>query len=143
MKIKTAFGTINQISYDALLLRKAVFVTEQGIALADEIDNLDDQTWHYVAYVNEVPAATARVVEEQLGEWHIQRVATNKPFRHKGLASAIMKQIIIDATAHNINSLTLGAQISACGFYETLGFITVGEPFFDAGIPHIVMTKKI
>lgn len=143
MKINVQFGTNTPTSQDALMIRKAVFVTEQGINLADELDHLDDQTWHYVAYLNNQPVATARVIEEHPGEWHIQRVATLVNARHQGLASALMNKISADATVHNINSLTLGAQITAQGFYETLGFVTIGSEFIDAGIPHITMIKKI
>ncbi|CAH0418852.1 GNAT family N-acetyltransferase [Periweissella ghanensis] len=143
MKINVQFGADTPTSQDALMIRKAVFVTEQGISLADELDHLDDQTWHYVAYLNNQPAATARVIEEHPGEWHIQRVATLAPARHQGLASALLTKISADATVHNINSLTLGAQITAQGFYETLGFVTIGAEFIDAGIPHITMIKKI
>ncbi|CAH0416751.1 GNAT family N-acetyltransferase [Periweissella fabaria] len=143
MKINVQFGANTPTSQDALAIRKAVFVTEQGISLKDEIDHLDDQTWHYVAYLNNQPSATARVIEDAPGQWHVQRVATLASARHQGLAHAIMTRIITDATAHNINSLTLGAQITARGFYETLGFQAHGPEFIDAGIVHINMLKNI
>lgn len=143
MKIKTHFGAHHAISNDALAIRKAVFVTEQGISLTDELDHLDDQCWHYVAYLDGLPVATARVIEEISGQWHIQRVATLASSRHQGLAKAIITQITTDAAMHNITSLTLGAQITAQGFYEKLGFITIGEPFLDANLPHIEMVKNL
>ncbi|MCM0599614.1 GNAT family N-acetyltransferase [Periweissella fabalis] len=143
MKINVQFGANTRTSQDALKIRKAVFVTEQGISLTDELDQLDDQAWHYVAYLKQQPVATARVIAESPAKWHIQRVATVAAARHQGLASAIMNKISADATAHNINSLTLGAQITAQEFYETLGFNTYGNEFIDAGILHINMIKKL
>jgi ElaA protein len=39
-------------------------------------------------------------------------------------------------------SITLSAQVYLQGFYESLGFIVVGEEYLDDGIPHIEMSRK-
>ena len=52
---------------DAMAVRIAVFVDEQRCSLANEIDEDDARSWHWVAYVlsearKEAPAATIRLV---------------------------------------------------------------------------------
>ncbi|NNF91454.1 MAG: GNAT family N-acetyltransferase, partial [Boseongicola sp.] len=37
----------------------------------------------------------------------------------------------------------LGAQTSATGFYEVLGFAAIGPEFIDAGIPHREMVLEL
>lgn len=143
IKITATFGANNPICLAALAIRKTVFVSEQNISLTDELDNLDATTWHYVAFVDHQPIATARVLPEKNNQWHIQRVATLKAFRHQGIASAIIKKIIADANTNNITQLTLGAQLTAKEFYQTLGFSSIGPEFIDANIRHVTMIKKI
>lgn len=134
--VKKAFG-LGNVRDDALAIRQAVFVAEQNVPLDLELDDLDDQTTHYVGYVGDHAAATARVaVNAETANWHIQRVATDKRYRGHGYAAKIMQAIIADAQAEHAKTLDLGAQITALGFYEKLGFVGEGDLFMDAGIQH-------
>ena len=42
-----------------------------------------------------------------------------------------------------VDEFILEGQVQAMGFYEKLGFIKEGEMFYDAGIPHYLMRKKV
>lgn len=125
---------------DALKIRTAVFVEEQGIPLSLEID--DNELWamHFVAYdENNQPIGTARV----LPDGHIQRVAVLAAYRHQGVGKALLEAIITFATAQDLPPLTLGAQVSAIGFYQALGFTLTDKPeFLDAGIAHREMSYR-
>jgi predicted GNAT family N-acyltransferase len=72
---------------------------------------------------------------------HIQRVATEKRFRHQGYAKQLLQTILNDDRFANSTRFYLGAQQTAVGFYQTLGFKTYGQPFVEVGIPHINMEK--
>jgi hypothetical protein len=39
--------------------------------------------------------------------------------------------------------ITLHAREVAIPFYEAMGYEKVGDPFFEVGIPHIKMAKRI
>ena len=39
--------------------------------------------------------------------------------------------------------IVLHAQVVVAGFYRRLGYVEEGDPFDEAGIPHIGMRKKI
>lgn len=139
MEIKAVKGTNGQVYHDAVRIRQAVFVAEQGISADLEFDGLDEQVTHYVGYVEQQSVVTARV--NQAGEHvHIQRVATLKAYRHHGYAAELLKRIIADADEGA--KLELDAQKTAIGLYERLGFYQVGEPFEEVGIEHVSMSRK-
>ena len=75
--------------------------------------------------------------------WHIQRVATLSDACGHGYAAKIMQEIIADAKEAGVHTLDLGAQVSALGFYEKLGFEAEGDVFLDAGIEHRNMVLKL
>ncbi|MFT9051318.1 GNAT family N-acetyltransferase [Liquorilactobacillus nagelii] len=140
--IKIVKGNYGEIYQAAVEIRKEVFILEQGVAPELELDH-EDQAVYYVAYVADVAGATARVIVERDGAWHIQRVATRKAYRSQGLASKLLQKIEQDARNQQIPYLTLGAQDQAQSFYQKLGFHVVGAGFFDAEIPHHQMQKAI
>lgn len=141
IEIKATKDLASQIYQDALMIRKEVFVKEQGVDMALELDGELGPT-HYVLYYQGKPATTARISPEQAG-WHIQRVATLKSYRKLGLAKRLLSKIEEDARQSKVAYLTLGAQDSAQGFYTKLGYQVVGAGFLDAGIVHHRMDKSL
>ncbi|KRL01848.1 GNAT family N-acetyltransferase [Liquorilactobacillus capillatus] len=141
-EIKTTTKLDSTIYRAALQIRKAVFVKEQGVPEELELDN-EQAACYYVAYQQGQPAATARIMAESNGAWHIQRVATLKEYRHQGCAKLLLEKIEEQARAQAVPYLTLGAQDQAQGFYRALGYRVVGPSFLDAGIPHHTMEKRL
>mgnify|MGYP002644526779 CR=1 FL=1 len=47
------------------------------------------------------------------------------------------------AKEQGYHKITLGAQVTAVGFYERLGYQKTGAPFMDAGIEHYEMNKEL
>lgn len=143
MQIEKQFG-FGHVATDAMEIRLAVFNKEQGFAIADELDGLDEETTHYVGYLTpDEPVTTARIIKDKPGNWHIQRVATLKAARGKGYSSELLQQVEADARAKHMKSLDLGAQLQAKAFYEKLGYQAVGDEFLDAGAPHVRMVKEL
>lgn len=121
---------------DALKIRKIVFVEEQNVPLELEIDDLEEKTIYVTGYLNDMPAATARIYEKSPGAYKVQRVALLKEYRGKGLGIDLMNEIKQYAAKHNGNKLILDAQDHALPFYKKLGYTICSEGFMDAGIPH-------
>lgn len=140
MIIKQTNSLTSQIYQDSLAIRHEVFVKEQGVSLELEIEGEEGKTY-YVGYVAEKPVVTARSYLEDATTWHLQRVATLEAFRHQGLAAELLLEIEKQAKKAQITQLTLGAQDSAQGFYQKLGYHVIGAGFLDAGIPHHRMDK--
>ena len=124
-------------------LRHEVFVDEQGVSEADEIDGLDDQCTHVLATSDGVPigAARFRIVGDGV---KIQRVCVSKAGRGKGVGAAIIRFIIEHARNGGLAAYArLGAQTHALDFYRRLDFEVCSGEYLDAGIPHRDMQLKL
>lgn len=117
-------------------LRRRVFIEEQGVSEADELDDLDDQAIHLLATKDGTPLGSARLLV--LGETgKIGRVCVLPQARGTGLGAALMRAAIAEfRRIPGVARVKLGAQTHALGFYERLGFQATGPEFMDAGIPH-------
>ncbi|MFO6465001.1 GNAT family N-acetyltransferase [Jannaschia sp. KMU-145] len=131
----------------ALAIRAAVFIDEQGVSLADEVDGLDPDCIHWLATDAEGPVATLRVMdvtpEEGPRTAKIQRVAVLPRARGTGLGAILMRDVLEDLQAEGYVRAILGAQSQVTGFYEALGFAAHGPTYDDAGIPHQDMTREL
>lgn len=127
---------------DALAIRKTVFVAEQHVPLDLEIEH-EEATIHFVAYVNGVPLATARLMPEGT-DFRVQRMAVLKPYRHHGVGAALLNHLAKYARRHGAAELRLNAQTQAVGFYKMLNYQPADQPaFMEAGIPHQAMVLKL
>lgn len=130
---------------DCLAVRLEVFVDEQKVPLAEEIDALDDvaTTTHLLALgADGEVLGTARVLADPAhpGEVHVGRVAVRAVARGTGVGRVLMRAahaVALDdhAVDGRVRSV-LSAQRQAFGFYESLGYTVVGDFYLDAGIEH-------
>ena len=118
-----------------LAIRREVFVREQAVPEAIEVDGLDDRCVQILASQGDQPVGAGRMQ----ADGHIGRIAVRKPFRGCGVGSRIMAALIAEARRQGLASVYLGSQTHAQAFYEGLGFVAYGETFVEAGIPHIMM----
>lgn len=128
---------------EALLIREEVFVQEQGVPLELEIDDHDGICWHALARVDDLPAATARLVTLDADRIKIGRVATRQPYRHRGLASQLVQLLMEHGRRQGHTEAVLDSQLAAMPLYEALGFVAEGEIFMDADLPHRRMRRKL
>ena len=124
-------------------LRRVVFIEEQGVSEADEVDDLDGEAIHLLALQDGKPVGTARLlVNGTTGK--VGRVCVLREARGTGLGAALMRVAVDQFRAMpGIRKVKLGAQSHATGFYEALGFRVVGDPFMDAGIEHREMVLDL
>ena len=116
-------------------LRRAVFIEEQGVSEADELDDLDGVAVHLLAIVDGRPMGSARIIPGE-GYGKIGRVCVLAEARGTGLGAALMREAVQECRRLGLKTARLGAQTHALGFYEALGVEAVGPVFDDAGIPH-------
>ena len=124
-------------------LRRIVFIEEQGVSEADEVDDLDDLALHLLASDAGRPVGTARLLTYgTIGK--VGRVCVLAECRGTGLGAALIRAGIVTVRARGgIETVKLGAQVHAQGFYEKLGFTPVGAVYDDAGIPHLDMVMRL
>ena len=128
--------TITEDLASCRLLRRIVFIDEQGVSEADELDDLDETSVHFLASRDDLPIGTARmrVVDETA---KIGRVCVLQAHRGTGLGAALIRTAVDAARiTPGVRFAKLGAQVHAIQFYEKLGFIAQGPVYDDAGIDH-------
>ncbi|WP_298286499.1 GNAT family N-acetyltransferase [Acidocella sp.] len=131
-----AFG--DEIFAACFAIRWSVFIEEQNVPVGLERDNDDETATHFLALIDDIPAATARAVHRSPHLIKLSRVAVLKPFRGQGLGETLMK------AAHNAfpgTDFTLNAQLHALPFYTRLGYRAEGAVFDEAGIAHRHMVR--
>lgn len=126
----------NQDQIDlAFFIRRQVFVEEQHVSV--ERESMDDnESVHYLASYNELPAGAARFRKTEKGT-KIERIAVLKNYRGKGIGEAILLKILHDVKSEE--KIYLHAQVNAIQFYIKNGFKTTDNYFVDAGIDHVEM----
>lgn len=126
-----------------LAIRRVVFIEEQGVSLADEVDGRDGAADHLLAVLDGVPVGTARIlIEGETGK--IGRVAVLAPARGQGIGAALIRAAVAGLRNRpGLRLAKLGAQVHAIGFYEGLGFTAYGPVYDDAGIPHRDMVLQL
>ena len=114
-------------------VRQAVFVREQHIPAALEWDGRDPDCTHLLALTQEQHAVgTLRLSQDG----RIGRMAVLKPYRHQGVASALLRYLLAMAEKQGMTTLFLNAQCQTTGIYQRFGFAPTGPVFEEAGIPH-------
>lgn len=130
--------------YGLLQLRAEVFVVEQNCAYQD-IDGKDKSALHILGYENDKLVAYARCFppEFYFKEAAIGRVLIRKNSRNKAFGHEIIKASInaIEDVYHT-KRIKLSAQQYLTDFYESHGFMKIGEGYLEDGIPHIAMIRK-
>jgi predicted GNAT family N-acyltransferase len=128
---------------DHFALRKTIFIEEQGVREALEMDGLDDQATLILAKFKSKPIGCARyrLLDHYV---KVERVGVLQEFRGQGIGQAIMRFIEQEiASSSPVLTIKLHAQDHAIPFYHHLGYQDIGEPFYEAGILHQAMIKHI
>ena len=136
MSFRIITGDWESVREDAQRVRIEVFVIEQNVPIELEWDEGDEVSTHAIAFDEEgQPVATGRL----LPNGHIGRMAVIKPLRGCGLGRKVLEALLHQAREDGHKDLLLHAQTHALSFYEKQGFITEGEEFLEADIPHRLM----
>jgi predicted GNAT family N-acyltransferase len=150
---------------EAFYIRRQVFVAEQQIPEDMELDQHDHSpnTIHMLARDSSGIAVGAARLRPYYGDAvgdetreagsdggsvgdrvaKVERVAVALSHRGTGLGRLLMENIEGQAVRAGFRDIRLNAQIGARGFYERLGYEPIGSTFYEAGIEHIAMGKRL
>jgi predicted GNAT family N-acyltransferase len=112
-----------------------VFVREQGVPAAIEMDRDDKRALHFLAFTAQRAVGTARIVM-RYRKAKIGRMAVLKAYRGRGIGTKLLKRAIVIAKKQGAQQIYLHAQVPVISFYEAMAFQCVGPVFKEAGIPH-------
>lgn len=120
-------------------VREEVFIKEQQVPAELEWDGLDETAQHLLALNS---AGEAIGCARLPGNGSIGRMAVLKPWRGKGVGSALLGKAVALYRQQGIKNITLSAQMHAIPFYEKAGFEVCSEPYLDANILHVDMRNS-
>ena len=125
-------------------LRNKVLRIPLGLSLFDEDLSHENQQLHFGLFDPEgnlvacVIAAACSPTEAQ-----IRQMAVCDEHRGKGYGRNIISAIENKLAQQGFTYLFMHARMTAVGFYEKLGYVTVGQEFLEIGIPHVKMEKSL
>ena len=138
------FDELSVFELDAIYqARQQVFSIEQECVYLDA-DGCDADSLHLAAWspAHQVPLAYARVVHPgfKYPEPSIGRVITTAHRRRSGLGRELVRRAIaLSRQAFPGQGIRISAQTRLEAFYSEAGFVAVGEPYMEDGIPHTEM----
>jgi predicted GNAT family N-acyltransferase len=128
-------------------IRRRVFIEEQNVPEAIEMDEDDAHAFHALAILDGKPVGCGRFVahghEVKPGEVKIGRMAVLPHLRTRGIGRAILLFLMGVATQRGYRNAVLHAQLTAEGFYLKNGYVPIGEVFEQAGIAHRKMERAL
>ena len=133
---------------EASRIRETVFVAEQGVPADIELDEHDPQCIHALARDETGQAVgTGRLLPSETLDGriiaHVGRMAVLKEWRGRGIGGALLARLIEAARERGDTDIVLASQTHAEDFCRGHGFLTEGEEFVDAGIPHRTMRRVL
>ena len=146
----------------AFAIRTQVFVQEQNVPLAEELDADDETATHVIALLGGVPVGTGRVICSDtiaqtttstpsepsasgmgIKRARIGRMAVARAWRRKGIGARILSALEEAARRQGATHAVLHAQTYVRDFYAQAGYVVEGEPFLEVGIEHVQMGKGL
>ena len=108
-------------------------------------DEWEDQSIHILMLdENEDAIACGRLQINSKTEGQIRSMAVRTDLQGKGLGKKIIEYIEQKAKELKLKTIILDARINAVKFYESCGYVVVGESYLLFGIiPHFKMEKVI
>jgi predicted GNAT family N-acyltransferase len=138
--VRVQLGAWSELRDLASAIRFEVFVEEQQVPIAEELDAMDAECLHALAFSHQgVAVATGRL----LPDGQIGRMAVKLSERKKGVGAAVLQALVEAAQERGFKEVLLGAQLHAEGFYLKQGFVAFGDVFLDANIEHVMMRKRL
>jgi ElaA protein len=144
--ITKSFSELNTTElYEILQLRSEVFVVEQDCVYQD-VDGKDQKALHVYGIKNNKIVGYTRIFKPgyYFDNASIGRVVVAASERKYGYGHHLMKASINTIqTYFKVDEITISAQVYLKKFYESHGFIKVGEEYLEDGIPHIRMDRNL
>jgi ElaA protein len=127
------------------MARQLVFSIEQACIYLDA-DGFDVHSLHLAAWATDrsVPLAYARLVQpgQKYAEPSIGRVITTAAARGTGLGRELVRRAVMHCSqAFPGHGIRISAQTRLERFYGEFGFVAVGAPYLEDGIPHTEMLR--
>ena len=121
-------------------IRFAAFVEAPGAATGIELDDMDAECVHAVAFDG---AGKAVGTGRLLPDGHIGRMVVVVEWRRLGVGAELLKALMDEARRRGHKEVVLSAPLQAAEFYREQGFVSEGKVYEEAGVLHQAMRKVL
>ena len=130
--------------YAMLAFRQSVLIVEQASPYPD-LDFVDQVADHLLATDGGTLVGYARCHAPLPGttDASFGRLVVAQSYRGTGLGKEFVRQLLARLAEGSCRDVCIGAQLYLERFYAGFGFKRDGEPYDDAGVPHIKMRLQL
>lgn len=125
-----------------MVVRGIVFIEEQQVDWAGEIDEFENDAIHFLGESDGQPMATGRLRMMPDGRAKLERIAVRPAWRGRGFARVVVQRMLDYAAESGARGAYMHAQVHLQRFYEEFGFHREGDVFVECGIDHITMVRE-
>lgn len=143
MDVRVIAAQSAELRWKAYALRHEVFVVEQRVPPELERDEKDAEAFHVIALEGDRCVGTGRLVRQAGGVGRVGRMAVDARFRRSGVGAQVLEALEARAREEGLREIELHAQCYVEEFYRRHGYARAGDVFEEAGIDHVVMSKRL
>ena len=122
-------------------LRDRVLRKPLGMSLYDENMDAEQHDVHIGAFMHGTLAGVLILTRINATEIKMRQVAVDEASRELHIGTEMVLFAELYAKKSGYSTMMLNARKTAVGFYEKLGYETIGEEFLEINIPHFKMRK--
>ena len=137
------FGVDSPLYAKSFELRNQVLRKPLGLDLRDDDLSRETESAHFalqaegeiVAYVMTVPASGRSVL--------LRQMCVVPQYQQQGYGRQLLQAVEHQLRQRGVMAISMAARVTACDFYQALGYQTCGEEFLSVTIPHVRMKKTL
>ena len=126
-----------------LKLRDEILRKPLGLNFTNDELEREKSNLHIAAYEEDQMLGCCMLVEEDPQTVRLRQMAVINDLQGKGIGRALMQFAENLARDRGYKRITMHARKNALGFYEKMGYKTLGKEFHEITIPHYVMEKEL
>ena len=129
-------------------LREQVLRTPLGLSLTAKDRDSDQNCWHFGLFKDSQIVATVTIEPQDVAidkpqHVKLRQMVVSPDFQNQGLGQYLINQTEQALRDKSVKTISLAARLPAVGFYQKLGFKTVGQKYHHLNIDHRDMVKVL
>lgn len=134
-------SVIDKAYDDLVTFRNELLRKPLGLNLLDEDLSEDANDIILIAVLLNKIVGCVMLQPKKEKEIKLRQMAVAEALQGKGIGKLLVENAELTAKENGFKKIILHARITAKGFYESLGYVPIGEVFTEVTIPHIKMEK--
>jgi len=120
-------------------------VLRQPLGLRFSINDLkpDQHELIFALMLENKPVACVQIKPLSKTQVKLRQMAINPDFQRRGLGKMLIQKVEAYLQTQGFRNIELNARKTALEFYQKSGYKIASDEFFEIGLPHFKMIKKI